>query len=250
MAIKNVKAQVKAVAEGNPMDVGLSEVVQVPPKTEEKRVAKAERIENITVGIDRTDDVILQLNLDKGVQLEWDELSFRKLPAAIVEQLRPANMKAYLIAETKAEEHARRVAKLELPKNPLSPLSGYSEARERIRARAGWHQCWANAGRDFDDKMRGPYKQVRKQKDGENQPAGEENGEVLKRLDGEGKVEAIALECPEHLYLKYLEWMSSQSGVRKTGVKSDFFAAVEGINRELPRDQRILPIDDEGELQA
>jgi len=219
---------------------------------QKNRVPEVEQMEKVVVSLDKSNEVVLQLNMDAKVRLEWDYLAFRKLPEAVVEKLRPDNMRAYLVAETKAEDRAKAQAAVKVVRNPLSPLSGYSEAREFVRKRSGWHQCWANPGRDFDAKMRGPYRQVREptaeQKKSGYEP-GDESGEVLKRFDGEGKVEAIALECPQKLFDEYLEWMSAQSGDRRQGVKADFFSAMENINRELPRDARIKPIDDEGQLQ-
>jgi hypothetical protein len=215
-----------------------------------KRAEEPEQKQKVLVSLDNTNDMVLQMNMDGSIALDWDYLAFRKLPVAVVEKLRPDNMRTYLVAETKAAERAAHTIKV--VRNPLSPLTGYSEAREHVRARRGWHQAWANPGRDFDAKMRGPYQQVRQptevQKNTGYEP-GEESGEILKRFDGENKVEAIAVECPEELYREYLQWVSDQSGVRRTGVKQDFFSAMENINRELPRDARIKPIDDAGELQ-
>ena len=230
----------------------MSEPKVATPVAEKKRVKKVEQTQKVVISMDKSDAVVLQLNMDEAILLEWSTGSFRRLPPVVVEKLRPDNMRAYLITETKVDQRAARASKVEVLRNPLNPLTGYSESREVIRPRRGWHQCWANPGRDFDEKMRGPYKQVclptEDQKKSKYEP-GDESGEVFKRLNGEGKVEAIALECPEHLFKAYLEWMSSQSGVRKATVKTDFFTAMENINRELPRDSRIKPIDDTGDLQ-
>jgi hypothetical protein len=224
-------------------------------KAEENGSAVVEQVQRVTVGIDRNNEQVLQLNMDNGVELVWEPGNFRKLPESVVNALGKENLKRYLKAEVLAEEASRKAAKrVQVVGNPLmrNPLSGYSEYREEIRARRGWHQCWANPGRDFDEKMRGPYKQVRKPTDAQEKEGfepGEENGEVLKRMDGEGKVEAIALECPQHLFEQYLQWMSDKSSLKRTEIKNDFFGKVEGINRDLPRDKRIMPMDDDGDVQ-
>lgn len=214
--------------------------------------AGVEQRQKVTVGVDRNNEQVLQLNIDTGVQLVWDPKDFRKLPNAVVDQLSRENLKAYLKAEGAAEA-LKPQGKVEVMRNPLlsNPLSGYAESREFIRARRGWHQYWANPGRDFDERMRGPYRQVRvptdEQKKAGYEP-GEENGEVLKRLDGEGKVEAIALECPQDQYEAYLQWMADASGLAKTTVKRNFAKRVEEINRDLPADMRVGLVDDEGDL--
>jgi hypothetical protein len=218
----------------------------------ENRSAKVEQVQEVLVTVDRSDEQILQFNVDRGVRLVWDVGSFRKLPEAVVDQLTVENMKAYVRAEALAE--AKKPVKVEVMRNPLqNPLTGYAETREKIRERKGWHQTWANPGRDFDAKMAGPYKQVREpteeQKRKGYQP-GEENGEVLKRITADGKVEAIALECEEHLFKAYLKWMADASSQRKTGIKQDFFTSVETLNKGLHRSQRVLAEDLEGELQA
>lgn len=231
--------------------VASGEIVAVNEKSSS---AKLEQAQKVTVGVDRNNEQILQLNQDQGVELVWVEGNFRRLPSEIVDKLTVKNLKNYLKTENAADAAAER-AKISTVRvgNPLqNPIGGYSEFRERIRPRKGWHQCWANPGRDFTEKMQGPYKQVRertKEDEKNDVEPGYENGEVLKRLDGDGKVEAIALECPQELFEQYLQWMSDKSSLAKKQVKSDFFGKVENINRELPRDKRIHAMDDDGEVQ-
>jgi len=126
-----------------------------------------------------------------------------------------------------------------------------SSYRLKIRPRRGWHQFWKSPGVDFEMAIAGPYKKVRKQKDGEEQEPGYENGEVLKLLDGEGKVELIAVECLLEMYEKHLEAMARKSSRMLVGAKEDFFRATEEINRRQGnRNARIVATDESGDLQA
>lgn len=213
-------------------------------------VDKTNLLQTVTISVDKSNEEILQLNMDSGMELSWTGDSFRKLPEEVTGKLTTSNLKSYLKAEIAAEGKAKAATKVQVLANPFNPVKGNAEAREYIRPRKGWHQSWKNPGRDFDEAMLGPYKQVRKQAEGEKKEPGYETGEVFKRLDGEGKVEAIAVECREEDYKAYLEWMSQESSRRFTGVKSSFFEKTEAINRGLGRGERITPFDDSGELQA
>ena len=217
-------------------------------------VAEVAQPQKVIVGLDRSYEQVLLLNADPSVELEWvpKEQQFRRLSPAVVEQLTPSNMRNYLIAETKFDiEMSKRVKVLSNPFNPLMPDSAF---REKIRARKGWHQCWAGPGGDAETKLAGPYKNVRKPSDaqerGQKFEPGEEAGEILKRMDGNGLVEAIAVECPEHLFQEHLEWVSQKSRASVVQQKEQYFGKVEEINRDLPREKRIVPIDDAGDVQV
>jgi hypothetical protein len=254
------------VVEKMPEKPAQTKKIQVAEKVAEKPtqqktaisgVAKMEPAQKVMVSFDKPNDIVLQLNMDSGVELQWNAHDFRKLPENVVELLRPTNMRNYLVAETQFNANkAKDAGKIEVLTNPMNPLSGYTEARERIRARKGWHQCWAGPGRDYEAKISGPYKQVREPTEAQKRAGyepGYEDGEVVKLLDGEGKVEAIAMECPQELFDKYLEWMSKKSGARKQEIKGDFFKSVEDINREIPasrKSERIIPLDSEGDVQV
>jgi len=215
-------------------------------------VAKVDTKRTMLISIDVTDGRVLEYNGDEGVKLSWDPFSFRALAEETVRELTEENRLAYYKAKIAAEERAReaeRLTRAEL--EVLSPLEMNSSYRLKIRARGGWHQCWKSPGADFDLAMAGPYKQVRKQKEGENQEPGEENGEVLKLFDGEGRVELIAVECPQHLYEAHLEAMAKKSSRMLVGAKEEFFRSTEEINRrQTNRNARITAIDESGELQA
>jgi hypothetical protein len=217
------------------------------------KVDKVEQPQNVIVGVDRSYEQVLQLNADPSVVLEWQPMegAFKRLPAYVVEKLTPGNMRNYLVAETKFDAVMSKVVKVVT--NPFNPLMSDSAFREKIRARKGWHQCWAGPGGDAETKLAGPYKQVRKPTEAQEKKGyepGEEEGEILKRNDGMGNLEAIAVEVPEHLFKEYLEWMSVKSRGKKTEMKEQYFGKVEDINRDLPRDKRIVPIDDEKEVQV
>jgi hypothetical protein len=202
--------------------------------------------QKVTIGIDRSYEQVLQLNSDPSIEMVWvpKEQEFKRLPPHVVEKLTPGNMRNYLIAETKFD--AAVSTRVKVVVNPFNPLLGNSNYREKIRARKGWHQSWAGPGGDVETKLSGPYKNVRKPTEAQEKKGyepGEEEGEILKRNDGMGNVEAYAVECPEHLFQQYLEWMSAKSQASRTALKEQYASEVEDINRDLPKDKRIVPMD-------
>lgn len=216
-------------------------------------VDKVEQKTRVTIALDKTNEQILALDQDDKVELVFDFMSFRKLPEEVVTKLKVVNQRSYWIAEAKAEEYANNV--LKTPRIFSNPLGNTSDAYVHqlyIRPRPGFHQYWAAPGADFDRcMMSGNYHQVRKQKVDVNGNSvekdvapGEETGEVLKRIDAEGKVEAIALECREEHYLEYLQWMDQQSTMKYRSIKDDFMTNVENLNRDAKsRSSRITPMD-------
>ena len=215
----------------------------------EVNVGQAERKEVIYATVDKTDEQILALIQDDGVELDFDYRSFRKLPESIVGKFDMETLKRYWIAESKAKDYAERAAgEVKIIENPLGSSQSAFEHRLRIRTRKGWHGYWANPGADFDRCMAsGMYKQVRRPTEEQEKKGfevGEENGEVVKRLNAEGKVEAIALECREEHYQQYLQWMDQQSSLRYGAIKENYMTNVDGINRDIKdRSARIRPLD-------
>jgi hypothetical protein len=68
---------------------------------------------------------------------------------------------------------------------------------------------------------------------------------VKKRLDADGKVEAIAVECPVEAIEEYKTWMSEESTRRYAGITEDYLVKIDDINRNTKRsDARIIPIVD------
>lgn len=212
-------------------------------------VEKMEQKQKITIGIDKSNEQILALESDERLELEWDPRDFRPLPEEVTRSFRRENLKKYWVAEAQANEMKREAHKgFEIIDNPLgNSLSAY-EYRQHIRARKGWHGYWANPGADFDRCMAtGNYVQVRKPTDEQERKGyvpGEENGEVIKRLNAEMKVEAIALECREEHYQQYLQWMDQQSSMRYGEIKSNYFEKIDDLNKDIKvRGGRIIPQD-------
>jgi len=215
-------------------------------------VKESEQMQRKVVGIDVSDQSILQFNMMDDVELHWEGDAFRKLSEAVQGQLRVDNLKRYLKADLAAEEKAQAFLRKTAVKNPFNPLQGEAEAREYIRPRRGYHQCWKNPGREYDAAVLGPYKPVRKptaEQEKAGFEPGTESGEVLKRLDADGKVEAIALECPEEVFNDYLTWMDEESTRRYKGLTEDYLMGIEEINRKTSRsDARIIPLVDGQEV--
>ena len=217
--------------------------------SKENGVAEVEKVQIVNVNFDKSDEAVLQLNLDKGFVLEWSHESFRKLPEKVWKQLKPENMRNYLKAEGifEAVYRVNNAERVEVVDNPFNPIEGNADYRLKIRERKGWHGAWKAPGIELDSALLGPYVQVRKPKEGTKEQPGEETGEVLKILDSEGKVEAVAVECREDAIKKYKEWMSQQSRKRYDGIKSEFAAGVSSINRGLSKSEgRITPLDENG----
>ena len=227
-------------------------------------VKKVETPQIITISRDRTNEQVLQFNMDTGIRLAWDPDDFRELPEDVARQLTYDNLKSYLKTQYVVKEKAATAAaagRIEV-RNPINPLGMNSEFRLQIRARKGWHQCWKSPGNELEAALAGPYKQVRKQalkkdKDGkqvydkDHQPAyedaepGQENGEVLKIQDETGKVELVAVECRQELYEEYLEYMAEKSRLMYGANKGKFVENVEEINKNLKRDNRMKVLDGE-----
>lgn len=218
-----------------------------------KSVDGLEQVQKKVVGIEVSDQDVLQFNMMEDVELHWEGNTFRKLHEKVQAQLRPDNLKRYLRADLAAEQRAEEFSRKVTSRNPFNPVVGEAEAREYIRPRRGWHQAWKNPGREYDAAVLGPYKPVREptpEQKKSGYEAGDESGEVYKRLDADGKVEAIAVECPQELYEEYLKWMCEESTRRYGGITEDYLVKIEEINKQTNRsDARIIPIVDGKEVR-
>lgn len=233
----------------NPLEMGGTE--------QDSGAMKAEKGQQVLVNVDRSNEQVLQFNLDKGIELVWDELSFRELPEEVERQLSYKNLKNYLVVQTKVKEKAKKAAGVVRIENPINPLGMNSEFRLRIRERRGWHPCWKTPGLELDAALAGPYTQVRKLKvEGKNKDGsdkfekvepGYETGEVLKLMDENGKVELVAVECPLEMFEKYREWMAAKSRQMYGANKDRFAENVEQLNTKLERDKRMKVIDEGGQ---
>ena len=217
-------------------------------------VDEMEQKQRKVVRIAVTDQQILQFNMMDDVEMHWEGDAFRKIPEAVQNQLKPENLRRYLRADLEAEKKAEKFLGKVQAKNPFNPLQGEAEAREYVRPRKGWHQAWKNPGREYDTAVLGPYKPVRdptKEQKDKGYEAGDESGEVVKRLDADGKVEAIAVECPQEIFEEYLNWMNEESTRRYAGITEEYLVKIEDINRNTKRsDARIIPIVDGEQVRA
>jgi hypothetical protein len=224
----------------------------IEAKVKENGAGKVEQPQIVVVDVDRSDSEILQLNLDKKVQLTWSTGLFRKLDEAVWKMLSPDNMKEYLKAEAVFDMEQKAIAstRVKVLTDPFDPIEGDSNFRLKIRARRGWHPCWKSPGMEFEAAMSGPYKQVRKPTKEQIEKGfepGYESGEVLKIIDGKGDVELIAVECPEELFEQHKEYISQKSVRRFQKITEDYASGIEDINRGMKRkDGRIVPLDGDG----
>lgn len=218
-----------------------------------KSGVQMEQVRYETITVDTEVAQLLKLNATPGVKLVWDPFSFKELDADVLKQLNPEAMEAYFKAKADVDKRAK-MAQASVLSEIVSPLESRAGYRLKVRPRRGWHQCWKAPGQDFDVAMAGPYKQVRKptkEQEEKGYEPGEESGEVLKILDGEGKVELIAVECQEHFYKQHLEAMSQKSTRMYTATKERFFEGVEDINRTISdKSARMKPVDESGEVQV
>jgi hypothetical protein len=210
------------------------------------------RSQTYEVKRDTSDEKVLQLNVDSNVILIWSEDSFRELPESVELQLKPQNMRNYLKVKMIIEARVKNVEEKAIVSNDddLDDMEFMADYRLRTRERRGWHTYWAAPGPDFDRCIAsGHYKQIRKQLEGEDREPGYENGEVLKLLDGEGKVELIALECPMEYYQKRIQRMATKSQERYAANKEAFASVVEEeINVRAPREARMNVYDENGRI--
>jgi hypothetical protein len=207
------------------------------------------QVQSVQVTIDMTEERLLQFNQDEKVRLVWDEDGFRELGEVIERQLSYDNLKSYLIVKQKVEAKAKKAVETITGFEPAKlQLQDWATYRLKIRERKGWHPYWASPGADFDMRMAlGVYKQVRKHKvDGQDKDlepdvkAGEETGEVLKLLDGDNKVELVAMECRQEFYEEVVSDMSKQSVARFTNQNESFASTIEEeINVRVPKDHRM-----------
>lgn len=221
---------------------------------EKSGVGKVEKVQKVKIGFDRTDEQVLQFNQDTEVELIWDEDDFRELSEAVERQLRYQNLKNYLTVKVKNESKAKKALEVQAV-SLVDPLGMNADYRLKIRPRRGWHQCWKSPGMEFDSAMAAGYKQVRKRKATgkkdkygedilENVEPGYENGEVLKIMTEDGKVELIAVEVEEQRFRDHLKWMSEKSTSMYRGNKQRFNENVEELNRRLDPDKRMRVIDE------
>lgn len=204
-------------------------------ETQENGANATEQRQKRLISIADSDEQVLKYNQMKELDLDWDPKAFKKLKQGTVEQLTMENLRRYILAEAEAKKIAARAVKVV---NPFNPLVGNAEAREYIRARKGWHQAWKNDGREYSEAILGPYRPVREptaQQKKDGYEVGEEDGEIIKRKDAEGKVEAIAVECRQELFEQYLQFMSDESSARLGAVKDGYVQAIEDINKGITR---------------
>jgi hypothetical protein len=212
-------------------------------------VVKNEQVQVVHVNIDMTRERLLQFNQDEKVRLVWDEDEFKELEEVIERQLSYENLKNYLIVKQHVVEKAKKAASTITGFEPAKlQLQDWASYRLKIRERKGWHPYWASPGADFDMRMAlGVYHQVRKHKtdtygkdlEPDVEP-GYESGEVLKLLDGDGKVELIALECPLEFYEEVINDMSTKSVARFKRQNESFAETIEEeINVRVPKDHRM-----------
>lgn len=224
-----------------------------------ENVSDVKQVQIVQVLVDMTDERILQFNADGKVQLVWKEDSFRELPEVIERQLSFENFKNYLVVKQHKKEAAdAAVAQITGFEKPMLQLQDWANYRLRIRERRGWHSYWAAPGADFDMRIAsGYYVQVRKPKElkdasgkimrdangaemVEQVEPGQENGEVVKLLDGEGKVELIALECPIEFFEAVIKDASDKSVARFKNQNENFAQTIEEeINVKVPKDHRM-----------
>lgn len=225
-----------------------------------KKVVDVEKMEQdgeVIVGIDNNYEEILAFD-KKGMDISFDVERFIELDDEQVSAFSPRTQKAYWKAQGRKEavKPVKREG-IEIVENPLGNSSSAYAHRLKIRQRTGWHTYWAKPGADYERCMAsGAYTQVRKPSDkqlNEGYEPGYEDGEVLKIMDSEGKVELIALECREEAYQQYLKWMSQQSAMRYGAIKTDYAKATEDINRSAPRGSgKIIPgeVGEDGQFKA
>ena len=212
-------------------------------------VKKVEQKQRIIVSLDKSNEQILALESDPGIELDWDHRSFKKLPDEVTGRFKQETLKRYWIAEAKAEEYAREaVQKIQLAVNPLGNSMDSPNFKLKTRERKGWHTYWASPGADFERCMGcGKYKQIRKPTEAQEKSGfevGEESGEVIKLLTEDLKVELIALECREEHFQEYLRWMDETSSRKYGAIKTDYMEKVEDINRGVTRrGARLEPMD-------
>lgn len=223
------------------------EKVSEKASKEESGAKKVEQRSTKLISIADTNELVLQYNGMEELDLEWDRGAFRVLPVNVQEKLRPDNLRRYVMAEIRAQEEAKKASKVTVTANPMNPIQGAADYAEYIRPRRGWHQAWKNEGREYEAAILGPYRPVREptdaqKKEGKYEP-GEENGEIKKRKDSEGKVEAIAVECPQEIFEQYLNYMSESSSSRFTQIEETYASELEQINRNVGhKDARVIPM--------
>jgi len=243
----------EAGMEGLPENPLLSNGRVTPPKStamQESGVGNAETRQKVTIGFDRTNEEILQFNMDSALEMVWDSGDFRELPQNVERSLTFDNLRNYLKTQFKVAEEAKKAGRATRVEPLINPLGMNSDFRLRIRARRGWHQCWKTPGMELDAALAGPYKQVRKLKETgkkdrngdpvlENAEPGYESGEVLKLQDENNKVELVAVECPQEQYEAFLEWMAAKSRGMYSANEDRFEENVEQLNKKLDRDKRM-----------
>jgi hypothetical protein len=213
----------------------------------------------VYVGVDRTDEQILTLNLDESILLDWVIDDFRKLPFKVVDQLSRNNLVRYITAEVKYEsakkEESSRVPKITRVSDPLAMHSAYRmQSLEPLNhIKAGWHLYWAAPGADIDSKKLGPYRNVRSLSDEQKAAVkanpnfviepGDENGSIIQLNDADGKPELILLEVREDLFQQHLEWQADESHRLLGGAKESLEGEIEKLNTGLPKKARMKVID-------
>ena len=226
-------------------------------KVEAGSVGAVEQKQRVIIGLDNTNEQILALDQDAGIEIEFDVVRFRKLSDDVVDKLKRESKRKYWVAEAKHQEMQAAPKGVVVIDNPLGNSSDAYSARLKVRERTGYHTYWAAPGADFERCMAsGMYTQVREPTEDERKKGvkpGYESGEVKKIMTSEGKVELIALECPIEAYEQYLQWMSQQSSLRYGAIKADYYEKTEEINRGIGgRNARIIPgeVSEDGAFKA
>lgn len=192
---------------------------------------------------------ILDAHLDSepSMLLEWVQdggsIAFDPddLPKLSDEELEPfpySTVKAY-------KEAVSKVRKSVLKVDTLDTLGGDANAKLKLRKRRGFHQTWKRSD-ELDDALDKGYVVIREPKS-DKEAAGKETGPI-KRIGKEDQAELIAMEVSQERYDNHVKAMTRKSREAYTSNKERFAGNVEQFNRNLPKNDRMKVIDDEGDV--
>lgn len=230
-----------------------SEESKVAEETKEAANAPVEEVKKeseVTQTVKKGKIIDAHIDSDPKTLLKWVQsggsIAFDPddLPKLSDENLEPfpyATVKAYKSAVSQAA--TKSTGRVEV----LDTLGGNASTKLKLRKRRGYHQTWKRPD-ELDDALEIGYVVIREAKnDKERQNPGTESGRI-KRIGPEDKAELIAMEVSQERYDNHVKAMTRKSRAAYTANKEKFAGNVEQFNRNLPKNDRMKVIDDEGDV--
>lgn len=195
-----------------------------------------------------SDVEVLQLD-SEGEELLFSSDDLKVLNDTLVAELSEGNRERYLAARASASGERKRSVMPEI----TSPIADINEMRLALPERKGWHRTWLD-GRFKEVWLEQGYRRLCKGADGRPVSESEATGSsretytITEVNPNTTKVQLVAVEIPEHVYLAHLEATELKDRSATEHAKEQFQRRVEDLNsRYGGHGKKLTAVVQEGE---